>query len=611
MKKNLGAMINEVIIKQNISQRTLCVGLCSTTAFSRYVNGDRHMDRLLLSAILQRLGISADKFVTLLSEKEYIYFEWRQKVCVAQLHRDWSMVEALLLEKEAFDRTCNEKLQEQFYLIMKAIVEEKQHQNCEKSVELLEKAILLTVPTFKNGISRYTLLGAQEISAILLWQRLQPDKEVAMKILRQMVNYIEIHFEDLQEKSKVYPKVVGQYLPLLFEKGKYAECLWLAKKTIEIMTSTGFVMGLENILGTYVDVAEKMGLEEETRKFRVQLQAWRELMNDTAMSMEEVDDGLYQLDVSQEIVLLNEMIYRNRCEKGYTQEELSEDVCEPESLSRIETGKQNPNHRTYKAIAQKLSLPQERYFSAIETDDFEVLDARWELELLIIKGDYADANKKLEQLRRALDLSLVQNLQYIEEVRFVIEQKTNKIPLEEQFSILMNVLNLTIQKVPNSDHVEEWTEEFWMHSFSEREMSILIQVVDVLRCKNKHDSAVCLLKEMLAYYQKSKVQIEFHYRIVILILQRLSTCCGQLKQHDEELFYSEMGIRISMESGNRKSLPLFLNNKADALENLKNKKTSLQYYKLAFYISELLQTNTARIAKRSYETLTGTDEEWY
>ena len=358
MKKNLGTMINEVIIKQNISQKTLCVGLCSTTAFSRYVNGDRHMDRLFLAAILQRLGISADKFVTLLSEKEYIYFEWRQKVCVAQLHRDWSMVEALLLEEEAFDRTCNEKLQEQFYLIMKAIVEEKQHQNHEKSVELLEKAILLTVPTFKNGIGRYTLLGEQEINAILLWQRLQPDKEVAIKILGQLVMYIEIHFEDLQEKSKVYPKVVGQYLPLLFEKGEYAECLLLANKTIEFMTSTGFLIGLENILGTYVDVAERMGLKEKTRKHKVQLQAWRDLMKDITRGMEEADDGLYQLDVSQEIVLINEMIYQNRREKGYTQEKLCEGVCEPESLSRIETGNHNPNCRTYKAIAQKLSLPQ-------------------------------------------------------------------------------------------------------------------------------------------------------------------------------------------------------------------------------------------------------------
>lgn len=611
MKKTLGIMMNETMLNRGISQKDLCAGLCSPNSFSRYVNGERHMDRLLLSVILQRLGKSADKFATLLSEEEYEYFAWRQEVHVAQFHKEWKKVEALLQEKEAFDRNCNDKLQEQYHLIMKAIVEEKLNQNHEESLRLLERAILLTVPGFEKGISKHTLLGVQEINAILLWQRLQPDKEIAMKTLEKLVQYTESHFEDMQEKSKVYPKVVAQYLPLLYEREKYIECVVLAKKVLELMTSTGFTAGIETVLAVYVDAAEKLGLAEEVRKPKVQLQAWRELMQEISPGTDEADDGLYQSDIGQEIVLLHEMIYLNRQEKGYTQEELSEDICEPESLSRIETGKRNPNQRTYKAIAQKLSLPEERYFSAIETDDFEVLDARWELEQLIIKRDYEGAQKKIEEIKQKLDLTFVQNLQYIEEIQYIIFRRTNKIPEKEHLRHLKKILKRTMKELSVNEDINFESDEFWRHAFSEREMSILLQIADAMWKNQKKQEVICLLEKMLGYYLRSAVMPEFHYRIVILIDQRLSAYYGLLCNWEKQLAYSERGIRMAVECGNRMSVGLFLNNKANALEHLGEKEASLKYYKLAFYISDIMHERDAFVSKNSYEKLIGTEYNWY
>lgn len=611
MKKTLGTMISDTMLNRGITQKELCAGLCSSTAFSRYVNGERHIDRLLLSVILQRLGKSADKFATLLSEEEYVYFAWKQKVCVAQLHKDWQRVETLLQEKEAFDRTCNDKLQEQFHLIMKAIAAEKLNENHTESLRLLEKAILLTVPGFEKGISKHMLLGVQEINAILLWQRLQSDKQIAMKTLEKLVQYTENHFEDMQEKSKVYPKVVAQYLPLLYEREKYMECVVLAKKALEIMTSTGFTAGIETALTVYVDAAEKLGLAEEVRKPKVQLQAWRELMLEINSGTDEADDGLYQSDVSQEIVLLHEMIYLNRKEQGFSQEKLSEDICEPESLSRIETGKHTPNQRTYKAIAQKLSLPEERYFSAIETDDFEVLDARWELEQLVIRRDYVAAKRKLIQLKKVLNLNVVQNFQYIEEIQYIIDKRTNALKEQERVSRLIMILEKSMKEHIVNGSINIGSNKFWKHAFSEREMSILLQVADVMWSNQEKLEAVSFLEKMLNFYLRSAVSPEFHYRIVILIMQRLSAYNGLLGNWDRQLKHSERGIQMAVECGNRMSVGLFLNNKANALEHLGKKEASLKYYKLAFYISELFKAKGASVSKQSYEKSVGTEVDWY
>ena len=42
------------------------------------------------------MGLSPDKFITLLSEDEYYYFEWRQRIAMALLDREWEKVSDLL-----------------------------------------------------------------------------------------------------------------------------------------------------------------------------------------------------------------------------------------------------------------------------------------------------------------------------------------------------------------------------------------------------------------------------------------------------------------------------------------------------------------------------------
>ncbi len=121
-----------------------------------------------------------------------------------------------------------------------------------------------------------------------------------------------------------------------------------------------------------------------------------------------------------------------------------------------------------------------------------------------------------------------------------------------------------------------------------------------------------LLKKLLENIKRSRVKPEFHFRIVILIVQRLATSSELLGKYEEGLAYSEEGIRLCLVSGTRKVLPKSINDKADALENLGQKEASLKYYRLAFYSAELFgEERTAQIVKRSYEKLSGGPMEWY
>ena len=52
MKKRLTDFVRETIDISHINRADLCRGLCSVSALSKYLNQERKMDRLLLTAIL-------------------------------------------------------------------------------------------------------------------------------------------------------------------------------------------------------------------------------------------------------------------------------------------------------------------------------------------------------------------------------------------------------------------------------------------------------------------------------------------------------------------------------------------------------------------------------
>ncbi len=610
-KKTLGDVFLSIIEEGNIDRSVLCKGLCSSAALSRYIYGESRPDRLLLSVLLQRLGRSPSKFATLLNRDEYIYFQWKQRVNLAQIHKDWQQIEILLQEKEALMPAGNEVLQRQFYFLMQGIVQEKVYGNREKSLALMKQGICLTVPEFPNVLGKEVLLGMQEIGAMLLWQRLQSAEEVSFMLLKFLFEYVDKHYEDLQERVKIYPQVAGAYLELLFLNKKYAKCLSISEQAMQMMIETGYASYMEKILSIHVETAEKMGLGGSVHKKKVQLAAWKELMQDLSKNTKTLDDEIYMLDVWQEVELIDEVIAVTRRERGYSQESLSEDICAPETMSRIETGKRAPSRKNYEAIARKLELREDFFYGDIETSDFEVLETEWELTQLIMQRRWHEAEEKLQNLRERLDLSDKYNQLYVETEQCSIDKELGRISAKEQSVKLIEILGTTVQ-IPNQEmNIMKWGEGVWLHHFTREEMSNLILLADSLIEQQQEKQALLLLEKMLGVYRKSSVNEEFHYKTVILILVRISILKNIQGNYKESIDCIDEGIRISLSARTYIEIPTLVNNKADALEHLGQKETSLHYYKLAYYCAELMETHTAPVSKRSYEKLMGASVDWY
>lgn len=634
MKQTLLDLLNKMIEEHNANQTELCRGLCSNAAFSRYINGERRVDRLLLSAMMQRLGKSPDKFVSLLTDAEYRYFDWRLRLLNLVVDMNWEGAERLLSEREMPDKELNEPLQEQFYLMMCGLIQERLRGDREGAAAFFYRAIRATIPGFTGKLRPQSVLCVQEINALLLWQECLRNEAISAELLEFLVHYAYRHFEDEQERVKVYPRLVAECLPYFLKEERYEEIYTISKQAFSMMMSLRYFVCGEQVLGAYIEAAEKLGKAEEVAKRKVQLASWyamrEELRADGGIGddvcaesrrSEQIaeaphsaltgrEDEWYVWDLWQEPELLREVIERRRKQRGISQEVLSEDICTPETLSRIVTGKRAPSRRNFKALAKKLAVREDYYYSIIEADDFRLLEERFRLDWMIETKQWQTAKEAAERMEQRLDMDNCYNRQYLGEICYIMKLVQSEIPSGERMEKLLSLLKLTIPDYPLTEHVREWPEGFWCTVFTSEEISIMTQMTTVLRQNGKNEDGIYLAERLYRYYKKSAVRPEFHFRTLLGILAELSISLGTSERYEECIRYSREGIALCFASRKMSDLGLYINDIANAKECLGDKAFALRYYRYAFYCEELLG-NSSEIPRRSYEKLNGREIEWY
>lgn len=607
MKKSVGIMILDTVRDKHIKQRALGRGLCSIGDLSKFLNGTKRMDCLLMTALLQRIGKSAANFSVLLTEEEYIYFDWRHQMCLAQLERDWKRMEQLLEENAEIYRTLNETLQRQYVLLIRAILEEKRYHNRAQAEKLLLEAIRMTIPEFAGTLPDSALLCRQELYAILLWQKLQPDEACSAHLLEQLLSYFEKGDIDRSEFARIYPRVAMQYLNLLKGREAFETCLMLSDRVIELIVKTGYAEGLEQFLDIYVASAEKIGHLQKAGKRKKQLDALRELLSVLGENPINSEETLFLMDAGQEVELLQQTLSVSRQEQKRTQESLCEGICEPETISRIERGKHMPHPKTYAALAERLNLPTQKYYSSIETGDFRILELLWKMENHISRRKWEDAEMELQMIRDRLEIMTDRNRQYLEEIQYLIDKQSDAGDFQQRMERMLFILRITMPKT------ELWSwerDEFWKHFFTKTEMSVLMDISDEIYRHKEYAKAAQLLERMYSYYVRKNVAQEFHYKITLLIVARLTSALLRCKEYEKAITYIEQGINISFKCCNQSLIGGLVNNWADALEQLGQQKKALELYRLAYYYDKLMESGYAQVSKASYENLLGRQVDW-
>lgn len=533
--------------KQGISQERLCRGLCAVSALSRYENGERIPDRLLMNVLIQRLGKSSEQLTTMISCQEYAYFEWKRKVKEALKKQNISLAQELLQKKEALNGTVNAALQEQFYRYIQGILKG----TC-ADISDLEEAIRLTHPEFSGKIEEEDLFSIQELNLLLFYAKckMQKEAEQGRELLEVLLQYIQEHITDIQAKNQIFPRAVSIYCQEVkgnqFSEKRYLLCKEALENNVKDQSFEYALSILEDL------EKDSRCLGKDADCYQVWKNALKAVYQETEIDTTWMEWGI---EIPENLFLIPEILLSARVEKGFSQEEASEGICTPETYSRIETGKRSPSLKNLEALENRLEIKQGYLIGEVWTNAFSVLELTQKLRMAVSNLDletWEECQKKLEE---KLDLSKKINRQYVEGYRTCLEYQQGKISEAEWISRHKKTLSYTFA-------FEERMEAYptgMRQRFTDQEAVLLQQIALAEKIRGEKEKAVEIWELLLKDYGRSRIRMENHFKEVMLIWSNLANTLPDVGKTKEGIALADQGIRMVLEKGQGSLNMLFAN----------------------------------------------------
>ena len=259
-------------------------------------------------------------------------------------------------------------------------------------------------------------------------------------------------------------------------------------------------------------------------------------------------------------LFIGEYIRQHRIEIGKTQEELCAGLCDPSTLSRIETGKQAPSRNVARALLQRLSLPHDRYYMFLTASEAEADSLRAKIDSCTVQyrqslGDEkhqarSDALEYLDRLESLMEPGDNITRQYILASRAVLSETAGAYRFEAKLNMLLEAIRLTVPKFDLK------MLDGRLYSIDETE--IISQIAKTYSEAGQHEKAAGIFNQLLTYVQE-------HYKDAAYLARHLAPAALHYAQElclsgrfEEALETAELGRRACLDYGYGYSLPELL-----------------------------------------------------
>lgn len=243
---------------------------------------------------------------------------------------------------------------------------------------------------------------------------------------------------------------------------------------------------------------------------------------------------------------IGDMIRMKREALGITREklcELSEEICSPQTLYRMEYGKVRVKQEVYRKLMECMGELPERNYASVIVSNYQDLHLKKEIGMHMFRGEYEKAEEKLEQLEKSMDTGYVRNKQYVGRMKIELKNDLdeNHSP-EKKLNDLWDLLRLTI---PNLNQIDM---EKWPHN--REEYIIICEILGtytILKWRKKEEE---LLLKLIENNDKRYIEEDYYIARETNYLDRLSQLMSITNQHERAITYCKNGI----EKGKRQRL---------------------------------------------------------
>lgn len=211
-----------------------------------------------------------------------------------------------------------------------------------------------------------------------------------------------------------------------------------------------------------------------------------------------------------------------------TQEELSQFICEPATLSRYENGQINPTNDKFTQLMQRMGETGELYTFPVQCETVDLQEKMKKLLYAIDRQDWNIAEEILENIKNKHHMSMEypENRQYAGRVEIILKVRRGDISIENAIREWEELLKLTIE-----NYKELLSSKFMR--ISETEMLILYNIATCYGEIGKVEKADFIFRNIRKYFQEEYVICDDRPRY--LFDTNYSNLLGLNGKHDESI----------------------------------------------------------------------------
>lgn len=584
-ENNLGKILISTRKETKSAVASVYAGICSKSNYYLFESGQLVPEKYLFDALLQRMGKSADQFEAILTEEEYDWVLFKEKVEGHILKKEFEEAFATL-EK----RICFNMIEEQYVETMKGILQYYSGQ-LEKSLTTLRKAYRIT------GKSKYLTLP--EYMLLLVTTKVSRELGHPMEDQEQeLYSYAKNHTTDTREQVKLLPKTILNIveglilrLHLMAQDGlltkDYERTVWkqiynYIEEALELLRIEGEILCLRELLEFKKKACEAIDLEEiEEIKFFTN--ALDTLFKEYDYPVLDVMGCIVKKSIRTEYYLASEYFRNYRRSMNLTQDDMERaQVATGRHIRRIESGNSRPTDSTFSKMEDLTGNQKARITGYMNAVEFSMLEHNAACAAAISRRDYATAERELHILESYEEQNSKQYRQIMERRRMLLKLKKKEIGYDECIEKYKELLLLT------------------QPGFCERniaglelnrsEVELLNALAFAYRKCGMTEKACNIWKAILEHFHKGKVKNIHAATNWIATLQYLAVLYEENDAFEIAKECCEMGIRIALNCSWGNALQNFLTQMAytQERENRTSHSKLIQTYSIGAAIAKLM-----------------------
>lgn len=566
MSKSLGKILQRLRKEQGMNQEELSRGLCSITTLSRFESGEREPDQILFESLVSRLGKDSTKWELILSENDKRLLEKRNYIEYLIKTNQWEEVEKEIKGYEKFTGV-SKTLHEQYQLFIQALLDQHNGE-FEQALNQCKLALEKTKIVLKDDglIIKNEVISKNELRILCLIGEILFESNVEQSIdlynyWTTILRYVEARCSDERYRLEFYSQAYYYLAYMDYQRAKYRRSICYCKKVLKELIEKRSICYLKQFIRLINKLNEVCDISAILELSSI------ENLNILLETLEEWEEENKKLQQKQQYIRpynstysINEIIKNMRKYYGKTQEDFMEYsdagiVSNQSALSKIETGKRSPRVTTRRNYLELLGLEgkEEGYQLAVQGEDFEIQELRWEIDFYISIHDVEKAEELLWRLKEKIDLDNVHNQQYVRRTELFIRDEVEGVSCEECEKEIFSILELTVKDIERLKQVES------LDGFFTREEIILLMNLGYTYHENgQYEKALSYYKKIEQYF--CDIYPFSNAGTYKTLLYNLSQVYGMLGNYEEVLEKSRACIFINMFYDNSYSLGRILYN---------------------------------------------------